>query len=97
VRTNTSVLTTEFSVGIEETSAAGLSMQPNPCSDILIVEAPSGTTRIDMISVDGRVVASELVRDRVVRLSVDGLPQGLYLVRATGVQGVLDQGRLVRR
>ena len=97
VRTNTSVLTTDYSVGIAEASAAGLTMQPNPCTDILVVEAPAGTTRIDVLSIDGRLVASEPVRDRVTRLAVDRLPQGLYLVRATGIRGVLDQGRFVRR
>lgn len=97
IRTNTSVLVTEFSVGIAPATTDEVNARPNPCSEMLTMEVPAGTTRLDVFATDGRVMLTQPVRDRVVRLAVEALAPGLYLVRATGSHGPVGQGRFVRR
>ncbi len=74
-----------------------INARPNPCNDMLTMEVPAGTTRLDVFAADGRVMLTQPVRDRVVRLAVEALAPGLYLVRATGSHGPVGQGRFVRR
>ncbi|HRD52391.1 MAG TPA: T9SS type A sorting domain-containing protein [Flavobacteriales bacterium] len=97
IRTNTSVLTTEFSVGLADASSAALLIQPNPASDMIVVSLPGGVHRIELLSTDGRLFLSGNANDRTVRMPLDRLPQGLYLVRATDERGCQIRGRFVKQ
>lgn len=97
IRTNTSVLTTEFSVGLAEVHGAALLMHPNPASDEIALQLPSGPHRIELMSADGRVLYSVNVTDRTVRMPLDRLPQGLYLVHAIDGRGGHLIGRFVKQ
>jgi hypothetical protein len=76
-------------VGVEETVARTLNLHPNPASTILRFDSPAPTayTVIDAV---GRTVMQGQSQQGQNTLSVDGLPQGIYILR-------LDDGRGVAR
>jgi hypothetical protein len=85
INTSTCQFGSRMYVGVEEISSKALNIHPNPASTILRFDSPSPTayTVIDAV---GRTVMQGQAQQGQNTLSVDGLPQGIYILR-------LDDGR----
>jgi hypothetical protein len=60
----------------------GLSVYPNPAHDVLNVELPtSGLHQIQVIAPDGKLVQQAQFQGETQRLNVEGLSQGLYIIK----------------
>lgn len=81
IRTNTSDLVAEFSVGIVEGRMAEIRVYPNPVSDALMVQVPDGTWYYEVISMDGRVAARGQQSGSLLSLDASGLASGSYVLR----------------
>lgn len=82
----------------EALAEAPLGLAPNPASAFLRVELPvtaQGAFHAQVMDAQGRMVARELIRNGEL-LDVEGLPQGMYLVKAL-VDGVVYAGRFVKQ
>ena len=59
-----------------------LNLYPNPANDVLNIEVPtSGLHQIRIITPDGRFVLQEQFHGETLRLNVEGLNQGLYIIK----------------
>ncbi len=97
VRTNTATLVAEFSTGIAASQATPLLIRPNPAHDLLQIDAPPGTTRVEIIGADGKVAMATVVRPGQARIGLQQLPVGIYMVRCFAGEGLLGQSRFVRQ
>jgi uncharacterized repeat protein (TIGR01451 family) len=69
----------------------GLTVYPNPASDIARVNAGAGILRIDLIDIQGRQMRQEVYingLDNTREIPVTGLAQGTYWIRVTTDEGV---------
>ena len=96
VRTNTTLLTTEFSVGLTEGTTNDMRMYPVPVGDLLHVRLPNNLApdHSQVLGTDGRVV---LQRGRTSLIDVSGLAAGVYVLRVHAVDGGEHRGRFVKQ
>ena len=52
---------------------------PNPATSMVVVQAP-GSTWVRLYGTDGRLVAQQAMKEGEARISVQGLPAGIYMV-----------------
>ncbi|MBK8228477.1 MAG: T9SS type A sorting domain-containing protein [Flavobacteriales bacterium] len=97
IRTNTSVLAVEFSVGMTEAPVDAIILHPNPADGQIALQLPADARYYEVLSADGRSMLNDQVLDRTVRLDLDRWSQGVYLVRATDGQGRNSIARFVKR
>ena len=97
IRTNTSVLTAEMSVGIMDRTGTTIMVHPNPAMDAVSVQLPLGANRIEFFSADGRLVLSEPATSTTASIMVSPLPSGMYMVHVSGPEGPLAHGRFMKR
>ncbi|MEO5929720.1 MAG: right-handed parallel beta-helix repeat-containing protein [Candidatus Kapaibacterium sp.] len=62
----------------------GLSLAPNPASDMVAIRSASGAERYEVIDMKGNVVISGGIINRAGTISLAGIPAGYYQVRITG-------------
>ena len=80
-------VTVNINTGLEPASTpAGLLVFPNPATTSLTIGGVELPARIQLLSLDGRLVRSELLTSPV--LQVSDLHQGTYLLRTEGVVGM---------
>ena len=72
-----------------------LSVFPNPATDHIIIRSTEELTGIEMYSSDGRITRREDVHGFEMRISVGGLPAGLYLVKGKSRDGYFNGKFLV--
>ena len=96
VRTNTTLLTTDFSVGLTEGTTNDMQMYPVPVGDLLHVRLPNNLApdHSQVLGTDGRVV---LQRGRTSLIDVSGLAAGVYVLRVHAVDGGEHRGRFVKQ
>ena len=98
VITEPSVLTAEFSTGVQANGNAtnsehGLQLLPNPASDLLTVISPMAMRSIRVLTVDGRVAGVfPALTDRTT-LGIERLAVGGYLVEAELQDGTIRRER----
>jgi uncharacterized repeat protein (TIGR02543 family) len=59
----------------------GVSLYPNPVSDVLSVSGLEGNETLTVVDLSGRVLLTQKASEGTTRLSVATLPQGTYLVK----------------
>ncbi|MHA6248526.1 T9SS type A sorting domain-containing protein [Pontibacter sp. CAU 1760] len=66
-----------------------LIVYPNPSSDYIIIEQPARiwVRQLELVNQLGQVLVKEETRDRVLRLDVRHLPQGVYILRIKSSNG----------
>ena len=101
VITNTTLNTfsDEYFTGIEETEGLTIGTFPNPAEDRLTVTLRGARVhQLSLIGLDGKTVLTQRPKGPQTTLSLDGLAEGLYLLRATDAQGhTLATTRVVKR
>ncbi|MBE2289220.1 MAG: T9SS type A sorting domain-containing protein [Chitinophagaceae bacterium] len=87
-----------LSVG-EAANNAKFSVLPNPANDVITVEGLNNVTKIDVVSVSGKTVRIEKVAagKTSVQFSLSGLASGMYLVKATDINGNTSIQKLVKQ
>jgi hypothetical protein len=78
-------LITEVSI-VEESKT---SLFPNPSSEIVSINLPENTTRIEIYNTSGEKVKELVPQKEVAEIGVKDLPAGLYVVRMYGANGVV--------
>lgn len=80
----------------EPAGTNGLSFYPNPASDFMVIDNPSGATvNIRVSEITGKtVVLKEFQNRKKIRVDTQMLPVGLYLVELFG-DGIHKTGRLI--
>lgn len=97
VRTNTTELAVENSVGISERQGSTLLLTPNPgTSHVLITTAGEGTF-VEIRSIDGRTMLQSTTSNATIDMDIRSLASGAYLVRATAPSGGVSTARLIRQ
>ena len=95
VRTNTTELLTDFSVGMAEAVAKTLLVYPVPVRDALNVRLANTTVlRVQVLGTDGRVLYQ---RSGTSTLDVSQLVAGTYVVRVFGGDGAEHRARFVKQ
>ncbi|MEO5586053.1 MAG: T9SS type A sorting domain-containing protein, partial [Flavobacteriales bacterium] len=100
VITEPSVLTAEFSTGVQaQAPRQNLWLMPNPTSGLLEVRVPEGNAAsgmLQVVAVDGRVVLQQRMEGPRIVLNVAQLSRGLYTLNWHAVNGTVTTQRFVR-
>jgi hypothetical protein len=75
-------------VGIADDGASFLSIYPNPVGDVLRVDNAGSYKTISILNMAGKTVWNSNVNQANLRISVDDLDKGLYIIRLEGKAGV---------
>ena len=71
-------------VSVEEFSTAQISVYPNPANSVLNIDfAQSGSAKAELFNLSGQVVATEALFNGINQINLNGLPEGLYLLRVS--------------
>lgn len=74
-----------ISMGMAEAAAPQVAVYPNPADDIVLVRfAVSGPHAIELLDATGRLLSRNVIAADTDRLSLVGLPAGMYLLRVDG-------------
>lgn len=76
--------------------AKGLKVYPNPTRDILHVSSARDFTRLAILDVAGRVLQGYENSADELELSLKSLSPGIYFLRATNLEGLSENYRIVR-
>ncbi|HEV7230003.1 MAG TPA: PCMD domain-containing protein [Bacteroidia bacterium] len=76
-----------------------ITLSPNPASDVVKIDnLPFNATGIQIYDACGKMVLYDRISAPFYELGLEGISQGLYFYRVTGMnQGLLKQGKLVIR
>lgn len=84
--------------GLDEMQALGLSVYPNPASDVLYITANAGKYNIELLDAAGRLVLSSNLNvgsDRERMIPLDDCVNGIYIVAISSEDGQRYTKRLV--
>jgi hypothetical protein len=88
VNTSTQSFVVDVCNGIYSPSVNGtMQVSPNPATDLLLISFANGNgvKQVELLDLTGRVVLAEPVNGQAqVTVSLEALPAGVYLLRATG-------------
>ncbi len=72
--------------GILTNACGGWQLYPNPVGSVFTLEAPMTIGDVQIFSMDGQLVkVVKDVKDTTVKINVDELPQGVYIVNTLGI------------
>lgn len=88
-------------VGVDETPMVAGDMQvyPNPARNMVVVELPDAIAynNISVYTLDGRMVYSNSVNEKIITLDLSSLSSGIYLIRAEGNSGAMMKKVVLER
>ena len=81
------ILFSQTGTGVEENIANNnavnlLSVYPNPVQDVLFVDGVKENTEIRVFNVKGTLFQTVIAKEKVIRLNVGELQQGVYILQA---------------
>jgi hypothetical protein len=86
--------------GIERTDITlGFTVYPNPSSDFIILGVPNtefNTWNYELFDARGELVGSQKIKDSENRISLVGLPNGVYLLRISGNDKLVKSFRIIK-
>ncbi|GAA4439265.1 hypothetical protein GCM10023188_35520 [Pontibacter saemangeumensis] len=87
--TNGNHSSTEVKENLIHVTVSDLVVYPNPAPDFITLEQPARVLvrHVELINQTGQVLVSEETKDRVLRLDVRHLPQGIYILRIKSSNG----------
>ncbi len=74
----------------------GITIYPNPVTDMVRVEGLSGESRIRVYDVTGRLVAEQRADSSAVEISLIHLGEGVYHIHILGTDGTLTTRKIVK-
>ena len=82
---NRGFTTLSVTLGISENKLLSFEMYPNPVSDVLNIQLPSGTDKAEVGVYDytGRLVSTKTISSNDSTLDVQNISKGIYIIRAT--------------
>ena len=82
---NRGFTTLSVTLGISENKLLSFEMYPNPVSDVLNIQLPSGTDKAEVGVYDytGRLVSTKTISSNDSALDVQNISKGIYIIRAT--------------
>ncbi len=80
----------EDDVSVNDLHQSGFNIYPNPASDRFQVEW-EGQAELSVIGIDGRVHDSMTIQGPVYSVSVENIPEGIYVVRIISDQQILSR------
>lgn len=89
--TTSDVITVSVSpTGISEAEAleAGVRLVPNPANDLLTVTSRYHFEKVELLSITGQVLLSELVNSKTHQLQLQNFAEGIYFVRVVYPNGL---------
>ena len=80
---NRSTTTLSVSLGISENNLLNFEMYPNPVSDLLNIQLPTGTEKAEVGVFDytGRLVSSKTISSNDTAIDVQKISKGIYMIR----------------
>ena len=80
---NRSATTLSVSLGISENNLLNFEMYPNPVSDLLNIQLPTGTEKAEVGVFDytGRLVSSKTISSNDTAIDVQQISKGIYMIR----------------
>ena len=87
--TNGALSSTEQKEKFVHVTVSDLVVYPNPTKDFITIEQPARVMvrQVELVNKLGQVVLKEETRDRVLRIDIRDLPQGLYILRIKSTNG----------
>ena len=82
---NRGFTTLSLTLGISENKLLSFEMYPNPVSDVLNIQLPTGTDKAEVGVYDytGRLVSTKTISSNDSTLDVQNISKGIYIIRAT--------------
>ena len=82
---NRGFTTLSVTLGISENKLLSFEMYPNPVSDVLNIQLPTGTDKAEVGVYDytGRLVSTKTISSNDSTLDVQNISKGIYIIRAT--------------
>ncbi|MBK9148037.1 MAG: hypothetical protein IPM12_09520 [Flavobacteriales bacterium] len=97
VITEPSVLVAEFSTGVAQQRSSAISLAPVPASDELIVTSGDAMSNVLILAADGREVMRMSARSPHLRIDLNGLKSGAYLLIAELQHGTTARERFIKQ
>ncbi len=75
-----------------------LTVAPNPAQNYTVVDFPTGTQRLELLEVSGKIVQKIQVTVNANQqlINLDGLPQGTYIIKCYGSYGIAN-GKMIKK
>jgi hypothetical protein len=76
-------VTVTSTAGISENNLLSFEMYPNPVSDLLNIQLPTGTEKAEVSVFDytGRLVSSKIISSNDTAIDVQKISRGIYMIR----------------
>jgi uncharacterized repeat protein (TIGR01451 family) len=94
VRTNTTVSVIREPNSISEEGASSLDVYPNPASSHLWIKGEHTISKISITDIQGKVHHTQKLDANMMRLSLDGMPSGVYIVEVEEQSGAIKREKL---
>nr|WP_319397986.1 T9SS type A sorting domain-containing protein [uncultured Carboxylicivirga sp.] len=76
----------EISTGMDKTKDNGISIYPNPASDVINITTDKEIVSVDVIAINGAKV-KQVTRGDITQINISDLAKGIYIVVTTDVNG----------
>ncbi len=80
------VISRQDSVGVGSVKTDDLRLYPNPTTGMVTLQSDARVERIDIVDISGRVLRS--INTPSTQFDISGLPQGVYFVKITTLEGI---------
>lgn len=86
----------EDTTGVPELQALRTSIYPNPANDYIVIELEGQlNVKLELVTIAGKVLLSRTITQASTKLSTEGLPAGVYLVKILDNKGAQTFTRLI--
>ena len=75
---------------------SGLSVYPNPASDMVTVSCLENISRVELISYTGQLILKEQMNKKSTTLNAANLPAGIYFIRVFTERGTISRKLMVK-
>jgi hypothetical protein len=91
--------------GVEEVENSRLSIYPNPVSQSLVISHQSLVNTVEVMDVLGRILMVRQAQhdgvgghaeERSISIDVETLPNGIYFIKATDINGNVMNGKFIK-
>ena len=90
-------LTATAFVGTEEASLEVLSAYPNPTTDVLNIKLNENASTVSILSLDGKLISSEIVNTNTLAVNVADLAAGVYFYEVVTAEGDKVRNKFIKK